>query len=60
MFLTAQYTMANGALGVTAMSIADGKCALEFVPALMRGIYCNTLVCLAVWLTFSCRTTGER
>jgi formate/nitrite transporter len=60
MYLTAQYTMANGALGATAMSIADGKCGLAFVPALTRGIYCNTLVCLAVWLTFSCRTTGDK
>lgn len=60
MFLTAQYTMANGALGATAMGIADGKCGLDFIPALTRGIYCNTLVCLAVWLTFSCRTTGDK
>ena len=60
MYLTAQYTLANGALGVTALGIAGGKCSLAFVPALTRGIYCNALVCLAVWLTFSCRTTGDK
>jgi len=60
MYLSYQYAMADGALGVTAMKIANDKCGLAFVPALTRGIYCNTLVCLAVWLTFSCRTTGDK
>jgi formate/nitrite transporter len=52
--------MADGAVGITALKIADAKCGLDFLPALTRGIYCNTLVCLAVWLTFSCRTTGDK
>ncbi|HIJ72829.1 MAG TPA: formate transporter FocA [Candidatus Hydrogenedentes bacterium] len=57
MYLTAQYTFAGGALGIKAMAIADAKCGLAFLPALTRGIFCNVLVCLAVWLCFSCRTT---
>jgi len=60
MYLTAQYAMANGALGVTAMKIAAAKCELAFIPALTRGIMCNALVCLAVWLCFSCRTTTDK
>jgi len=60
MFLTAQYTLADGAVGTAAMKIAAGKCELAFVPALTRGIYCNALVCLAVWLCLSCRTTTDK
>lgn len=59
-FLSEQYTMANGTVGVLAMKMASDKCALAFVPALVRGIYCNALVCLAVWLCYSCRTTTDR
>jgi len=60
MFLTLQYMASGGQVGVTALDIAEAKCNLDFVAALTRGIYCNVLVCLAVWLTFSCRTTGHK
>ncbi len=60
MFLTAQHTFADGQLGATALKIANGKCNLTFIEALTRGIYCNALVCLAVWLCYSCRTTTDR
>lgn len=60
MYHTAQYTFADGQLGVKAMAIANAKCALEFTPAFMRGLCCNALVCLAVWLTLSCRTTTDK
>jgi formate transporter len=60
MFHTQQYLFAGGALGLTAIKIANGKCSLDFVVALTRGIYCNALVCLAVWLCFSCRSTTDK
>lgn len=60
MYLTTQYTFADGALGVKAMDIANSKCGLDFIPALTRGIYCNALVCLAVWLCMSCRSTTDK
>ncbi|MBI1374746.1 MAG: formate transporter FocA [Phycisphaera sp.] len=59
-FLTAQHEMASGKLGVTMLKIADAKCDLTIVEAFTRGVYCNALVCLAVWLCMSCRTTGEK
>ena len=31
-----------------------------FVPLLARGILCNTLVCLAVWCGFRCRTEAGK
>jgi formate transporter len=33
---------------------------LEFVPLIALGMMCNALVCLAVWLSFSARTTTDR
>ena len=50
----------DGPMGATAAAIADGKGALDPAAAFMRGILCNALVCLAVWLTFSARSTTDR
>jgi len=60
MFFSAQYTFANGAVGLTALNIANSKVGLGFVQAIALGIMCNTLVCLAVWLCFSARSTTDR
>lgn len=60
MFFTKQYTFAEGAVGVTALNIADGKVNLEFGQAIALGIMCNVLVCLAVWLTFSARSAVDK
>jgi formate transporter FocA len=60
MFLTKQYTFANGALGVNALSVANTKVSLDLVQALTLGIMCNALVCLAVWLCSSARSTTDK
>ncbi|MBN1286009.1 MAG: formate transporter FocA [Anaerolineae bacterium] len=60
MYLTKQYTFAGGQVGVTALNIANSKVNLEFVQAIALGVMCNALVCLAVWLTFSARSTTDR
>jgi formate transporter len=60
LFLSNQYMFEKGAVGATALNIANSKCALDFWPALFLGVYCNALVCLAVWLAFSARTTTDR
>lgn len=52
--------IADGAVGTTAMKIAAGKTELTFVEALFRGILCNMLVCLAVWLTFAARRVSGK
>jgi formate/nitrite transporter len=59
-FLSQQYTFAGGEMGKTALNIANGKVALGFWQALVLGILCNALVCLAVWLTFSARSTIDK
>jgi formate transporter len=60
MFYTTQYTFGEGAVGLAALSTAHAKASLAFVPALTLGIMCNALVCLAVWMCFSARTTVDR
>ncbi len=59
-FLSHQYMSANGALGVNALTIANNKSGLEFFPAFVLGVLCNALVCLAVWLCMSARTTTDK
>ncbi len=55
-----QYKLLDGIFGVQALSIANGKCAMPFIEAMTRGILCNALVCLAIWLCFSGRTVVDK
>ncbi len=50
----------GGAFGATALGIAAAKMRLGFGQAVALGVLCNVLVCLAVWLTYSARTTADR
>lgn len=59
-FLGKQYTFGAGAVGKGALSTAALKCDLDFVQAVALGILCNGLVCLAVWLTYSARSTTDK
>jgi len=59
-FLGRQYTFGGGAVGAAALTIANSKVHLGFVQAIALGILCNTLVCLAVWMSFSARSTIDR
>lgn len=45
--------LGSGAVGATAVKIAAAKVELDFTTAFVRGLLCNTLVCLAVWLCFA-------
>src|SRR5262245_60081747 len=47
-------------VGATALLIASGKVNLIWTEAFMRGVYCNALVCLAVWLAYSARSTTDK
>jgi formate transporter len=60
MFWTTQYTFGGGLVGLAALSTAEAKTSLPFVPALALGIMCNVLVCLAVWMCYGARTTVDR
>jgi formate/nitrite transporter len=47
----------SGALGTAAVNIGYTKVSLGFGEALVRGIGCNWLVCLAVWMALAARQT---
>lgn len=55
-----QYVFANGAVGEQALAIAVAKVNLGFGQAIALGILANALVCLAVWLCYSARSTADR
>jgi formate/nitrite transporter len=60
LFIAKQYEFGDGAVGVQALSIAASKTSLGFVQAVALGAFCNGLVCLAVWLCYSARTTTDK
>jgi len=50
----------EGPKGDTARSIAEAKVALGPMAAFTRGILCNMLVCLAVWVSFAARGVADK
>ncbi|MEO8680738.1 MAG: formate/nitrite transporter family protein [Vicinamibacterales bacterium] len=49
-----------GAVGETAIQVARAKAGLSFGDAFARGLLCNALVCLAVWLAMGGRTVADK
>ncbi len=60
MLLSKQYMFSKGALGLQALNIANAKVSLDPIQAFFLGIMCNALVCMAVWLCYSARTTTDK
>ena len=46
--------------GIQALKIANAKVNLTFLSALFRGIACNWLVCLAIWMALASREIAGR
>jgi len=59
-FLGKQYTFGNGAIGLAALNIGEAKTALTFIQAVALGVMCNALVCMAVWMCYSARSTTDK
>lgn len=53
-------SLGGGAVGETAIQIARAKASLPMDAAFARGILCNALVCLAVWLAMGGRTVTDK
>jgi len=54
------YAGNGGKVAATAVAIAQAKVALPFAMALVRGVMCNVLVCLAVWLCYASHSVTDR
>ncbi|MBP6572165.1 MAG: formate/nitrite transporter family protein [Gemmatimonadales bacterium] len=52
--------LGDGAVGATAVQVATLKGGLTVGEALARGILCNALVCLAVWLAMGGRSVADK
>ncbi len=52
--------MFDGGVGASIVSTAVAKCSLPFWDAVLKGILCNFLVCIAVWISFAAKTVGGK
>lgn len=58
--LSGTLALGDGAVAETARNIAIGKLQLSFAESFVRGMLCNTLVCLAVWLCVAAHTVSGK
>ena len=58
--LSGVFDLADGEVGKTAAAIAVAKLDLSLTEAFFRGVLCNVLVCLAVWLCFAARSVTDK
>jgi formate/nitrite transporter len=59
-YYTTQWGFHDAMVGGKALLIANAKVNMTFLEAFIRGILCNVLVCLAIWLAFSGRSTIDK
>ncbi len=53
-------TAGDTTIGANMASVAAGKISRTWTQIFFRGILCNALVCLAVWIGFSARTVTDK
>ena len=59
-YLSNHWQMNGAAVGIQAVKIAAAKSALPFGEAFFKGVLCNILVCLAVWLALAGRSIVDK
>jgi len=55
-----QVGLYGGALAVSEISTAVSKCSMSFGDAFLKGIACNFLVCIAVWISFAAKDVAGK
>lgn len=60
MVLARQYVFGGGSIGLIALNTGEAKTSLGFVQAIVLGVFCNALVCMAVWMCYSARSTIDK
>lgn len=59
--LAADLGSANGGLvGAAAVALAEGKVGLGWDVTFLRGVLCNLLVCLAVWVSHGAQSVSDK
>ena len=59
-FLSGHTDMNGGLIGKAYVQIAAAKSSLPFWEAFFRGLLCNVLVCMAVWMTLAGRSVTDK
>jgi formate/nitrite transporter len=59
-FLSGHADMNGGAIGKTYLNIATAKVSMPFWTAFFKGVLCNVLVCMAVWMTLAGRSVTDK
>lgn len=59
-FLSGHAAMNHGEVGRTVIRIAVEKAQLPPVEAFFRGVLCNVLVCMAVWMALAGRSVADK
>lgn len=59
-FVSGHTDMNGGAIGKAYLKIAAAKSSLPFWEAFFRGVLCNVLVCMAVWMTLAGRSVVDK
>jgi formate transporter len=59
-FLSRHAEMNHGAIAEQYAAIAAVKCAMPFWAAFFRGVLCNVLVCMAVWMAIAGRSVVDK
>jgi len=59
-FLSGHPEMNQGLIAQTYANIATAKCEMPFWTAFFRGVLCNVLVCMAVWMALAGRSVIDK
>jgi formate/nitrite transporter len=59
-YLSNHWQLNGAAVGAQAVKIAAAKATLPFAEAFFKGMLCNILVCLAVWLALAGRSIVDK
>ena len=59
-YFSSHWQMNESAVGINAVKIAAAKAGLPFGEAFFKGILCNILVCLAIWLAMAGRSVTDK
>jgi formate transporter len=59
-FLSGHAEMNNGAVGQEYLKIAAAKVTMPFWTAVFKGVLCNVLVCMAVWMALAGRSVVDK
>jgi formate transporter len=59
-FMSHHWAMHDGAIGAAVIKLAIAKIEPDVVTIFFKGVLCNILVCLAVWLAYAGRSVADK